>query len=57
MSNNVRLIIGIVCAAALAALATPQLAGVLPVGAAQVIAIAIAAALHKMNADAPKVEP
>ncbi len=57
MSNTVRMIIGIVSAAALAALATPQLVAYLPVGVAQVIAIAIAAALHKMNADAPRGEP
>lgn len=49
MSNNLRLLIAVLGAAALAALATPELSAHLPAGVAQAIAAAIAAALHKMN--------
>lgn len=57
MSNNVRLLLAVLGAALLAALATPELSGKLPVGAAQVLAAFIAAALHKLNDKAPAVLP
>jgi hypothetical protein len=50
MSNNARLLIAVLGAAALAALATPELAAKLPPGVGQALAAAIAAALHKINA-------
>lgn len=56
MSNTVRFIIAIIAAGALAALATPELSGKLPPGTAQIFAVGVAAALHRMNADAPAPE-
>lgn len=56
MSNTVRLIIAMVAACALAMLATPEIAAHLPAGLAQALALGIAAALHRMNAEAPKAE-
>ncbi len=53
MSNTVRLILALVLTGGLAALATPELAAHLPEGASTIIAAAIAAILHKMNAEAP----
>ncbi len=54
MNNTWRLILGIVMAGALAALATPELAAKLPEGLAQILAVAFAAMLHRMNAAAPE---
>jgi hypothetical protein len=56
MSNNVRILIAVLGAAALAALATPELSVQLPAGVAQALAAAIAAALHKVNAKAPECD-
>jgi hypothetical protein len=56
MSNAVRLVIFLALTGALAALATPELAAKMPAGTAQILAAALAAVLHKMNAEAPKVE-
>lgn len=53
MSKTLRLVIAILGAAALAALATPELSSQLPSGMAQVLSVVIAAVLHKMNADPP----
>jgi hypothetical protein len=61
MSSKLRLIFAIVGAAILAALATPELtsafAGKLPPGTFQIAAVAVAAALHRMNAEAPADPP
>jgi hypothetical protein len=57
MSNNVRLLIAVLCAAALASLATPGLSSHFPDGVAQALAAAIAAALHKLNDKAPETTP
>lgn len=54
MSNTVRLILALVMTGALAALATPELATRLPEGTGAILAAALAAVLHKMNAQAPK---
>jgi hypothetical protein len=55
MSNNVRLLIALVGAAALAALAVPELSAHLPSGVGAALAAAIAAVLHKVNAHAPEL--
>lgn len=54
MNNTVRLVIALLMTGALAALATPELAAKLPEGMAAILAAAIAATLHRMNAEAPK---
>jgi hypothetical protein len=56
MSNTARLVFAVAGAAILAALATPELSGLLPQGVAQVLAVVIGAALHKLNDKAP-VDP
>lgn len=53
MSNTTRLIVAMVGAAALAALTVPELSAKLPAGVAQALALGIAAALHRMNAEKP----
>ena len=53
MSNTARLVIALVITGALAALATPELSAHLPSGSAAILAAALAAVLHKMNAEAP----
>ncbi|MCL2724863.1 MAG: hypothetical protein FWD69_10550 [Polyangiaceae bacterium] len=53
MTNNVRFIIAVIATGLLAMLATPEIAGKLPSGIAQAIAVGIAAALHRMDAEAP----
>ncbi len=53
MSSTVRLIVALVITGALAALATPELASRLPPGTPQILVAALAAALHKMNAEPP----
>lgn len=57
MNNTVRFVIALVCAAALAALATPQLSSQLPPGVAQVLAASLGAILHKMDAAQPEPPP
>jgi hypothetical protein len=57
MSNTVRLIVALVLTGALAALATPELAAKLPPGTSTILAAAIAAVLHKMNAEAAQMQP
>ncbi len=54
MNNTVRLIIALAIAGALAALATPELAAKLPPGVTTILAAALAAILHRMNAEAPQ---
>lgn len=49
MNNNVRLVIAVLGACALAALATPQLIAYLPDGMSQVLAVIIGAGLHKLD--------
>jgi Tfp pilus assembly protein FimT len=56
MSNTVRLVLALAITGALAALATPELSGHMPVGSTTILATALAAVLHKMNAEAPKPE-
>lgn len=51
MSNTIRLIIALVMTGALAALATPELASKLPAGTTTILAAAIAAVLHRMDAE------
>lgn len=50
MSATTRVIIAAVGAGLLAALATPELAAKLPPGVAQILAVSIAAALHRIDA-------
>lgn len=57
MSNNTRLLIAVLGAAALAALAVPELSSHLPSGVGAALAAAIAAVLHKVNATAPAALP
>ncbi len=57
MSNSVRFLIAVIGAAALAALATPELSSKLPPGLAQIIAAVIAGALHKVNDKAAEPTP
>lgn len=57
MSNNVRLLLAVLGAAALAALAVPELSAHLPSGVGAGIAAAIAAALHIVNAKETKTPP
>jgi Tfp pilus assembly protein FimT len=54
MNNTARLLIAMAITGALAALATPELAAHMPSGTAQILAAALAAVLHRMNAEAPK---
>lgn len=54
MNNTARLLIALLITGALAALATHELASLMPAGTAQILAAALAAVLHKMNAEAPK---
>lgn len=56
MSNRTRLIIGMISAAALAILAAPAVADKLPPGVGPAMALGIAAALHRMNAEKPSDE-
>lgn len=51
MSNTTRLIVAMVGAFALAALTVPEVSSRLPAGVAQALALGIAAALHRMNAE------
>lgn len=51
MNNTVRLIIALVLTGAIAALATPQLAAKLPDGYSTGIALALSAALHRLDAE------
>ncbi len=53
MSNTTRLILALVLTGALAALATPELTSHMPNGSGAILAAAIAAVLHKMNAEKP----
>ncbi len=53
MSNTTRLVLALVITGALAALATPELSALMPVGVSAALAAALAAVLHKMNAEAP----
>ncbi len=53
MNNATRLILALVITGALAALATPELSVHMPTGVSAALAAALAAVLHKMNAEAP----
>lgn len=53
LSSNTRLIIALACAALLAALATPELSARLPSYVGPALAAAVAAVLHKLNAEPP----
>lgn len=50
MNNTLRLILALIMTGALAALATPELSAKIPGGAAPALAAALAAVLHKMDA-------
>jgi hypothetical protein len=57
MSNNVRLLIGLLGTAVLAALAVPELSEHLPPGVGPGLAAAIAAVLHKINSKSEETTP
>lgn len=57
MSTNLRLVVAVLGAMALAALATPDLSSKLPPGTTQILAAVIAAVLHKLNDKAPPPPP
>ncbi len=53
MSSTTRLILALVITGALAALATPELSAHMPTGVSAALAAALAAVLHRMNAEGP----
>lgn len=56
MNNTARLVLALVGAAALAALAVPEISSYLPPGVGAALAASIAAVLHKVNDKAPVCE-
>ncbi|AKU93366.1 hypothetical protein AKJ09_11512 [Labilithrix luteola] len=56
MSKTTRIIIAAIGAGVLAALATPSLSDKLPAGLAQTLAVAVAAVLHRIDAESKNTD-